>query len=349
MTASNGKKKLTLKSVADILGVSTATVSNAFNRPDQLSVELREKILLECNRMGYHGPNPAARSLRTGSTGVVGVMLADKLSYNFSDPCAIEFLQGVSQVLDDSQINMLLMPGREGFYREKSLEALPERYIIYGPPRDLTILGRLERQRKPIVTVDFSLENHLALNVDNYGGAKLAAKHMFEQTQGTIAVIGLRLTELDSLVRVDNHPLVDAHLSVSRQRMEAYFDAAKEAGRPIPTQHIWSTSESTWQEGIQAAREALSLQPRPEGLLCMSDQLALAALAVARERKINVPGQLKIMGFDDTPASRQNHPEISTVYQPSLEKGRLAAMMVLHPERYESRVLPTALHLRETS
>lgn len=345
----SGKKKLTVKSVAEILGVSTATISNAFNRPDQLSVELREKILAECNRLGYHGPNPAARSLRTGATGVVGVMLADKLSFNFTDPCAIEFLQGVSQVLDDAQVNMLLMPGREGFYRDKSLEAIPERYIVYGPPRDMSMLNRLERQRKPIVTVDFSLPNHLALNVDNYGGAKRAAQHVFEKTTGPVAVIGLRLTDLDSLVRLDNHFLLDAGISISRQRLEAYLDAAKEADRPIPTNRIWSTNESTWQEGIQAAREALSMTPHPEALLCMSDQLALAALAVARERNISVPEQLKIIGFDDTPAARQTHPEITTVYQPSLEKGQLAAMMVLHPERYESRVLPTSLHIRETS
>lgn len=349
MTIKNGKKKLTLKSVSELLGVSTATVSNAFNRPDQLSIELRERILSECNRLGYHGPNPAARSLRTGATGVVGVMLADKLSFNFSDPCATEFLQGVSQVLDDAQVNLLMMPGREGFYRDKSMEALPERYILYGPPRDLSILSRIERQRKPIVAVDFSLPNHLSLNVDNYGGAKLAAQHIFERTTGPIAVIGLRLTEVDSLVRVDNHLLAPADLSIARQRLEAYRDAGIEAGRPIENSMIWSTSESNWQEGVQAAREALSQHPAPEALLCMSDQLALAALSVAREKNLKVPEQLRIVGFDDTSAARQNHPTVSTVYQPSLEKGRLAAMMVLHPERYQSRVLPTALHVRETS
>lgn len=345
----SGTKKHTVKSIAQMLNVSTATVSNAFNRPDQLSRELRQRILSECERLGYSGPNPAASSLRTGATGVVGVMLADKLAYNFSDSCAIEFLQGVSQVLDDAQVNMLLMPGRREFYREKSLEAIPERYIIYGPPRDLEILQRIERQKKPVVTVDFSLHNHLALNVDNYGGAKAAAQHVFAATDDPVFIIGLRLTMTPSLLRLDDHKLQSPELSISRQRLEAYLDAANEVGRPIPSNHIWSTNESTWYEGIQAAREALNHTPRPGALLCMSDQLALAALAVARELKIEVPSQLKIVGFDDTPEARRHHPQISTVYQPSMEKGRLSAMMVLHPERYESRVLPTTLHIRETS
>jgi len=276
-------------------------------------------------------------------------MLADRLSFNFSDPCAIEFLQGVSEVLDDSQKNMLLMPGREDFYKEKSLEAIPERYILYGPPRDFEILRRVERQRKPIVCVDFNMTNYLSLNIDNYGGAKAAAKHIFEVSVGPVAVIGLRLTNSKEVVKTEQYNMYSADYSISRQRLEAYLDAANEAGRPIPKNLIWSTHESTWHEGLQAAREALSTSPRPGALLCMSDQLALSALAVAREMGIRVPEQLKIVGFDDISAARTNHPQVSTVYQPSLEKGRLAAMMVLHPDRYENRVLPTTLHIRETS
>lgn len=342
-------KKHTVKSVAKHLGVSTATVSNAFNRPDQLSEVLRQKILTECQRIGYHGPNPAARSLRTGSTGVVGVMLADKLAYNFSDPCAIEFLRGVSQVFDDAQVNMLMMPGSEEFYREKSLEAVAERYIIYGPPRDLGILDRIQLQRKPIVTVDFILPNHLALNVDNYGGAKAAARHLFEQGCHRVAIIGLRLTQVRGIVRMKGNALMPAELSISRQRLEAYLDAARDFDVNIPEHMIWSTSESSWHDGILAAREALSLNPRPEALLCMSDQLAMAAISVAREMNLKLPDDLKIIGFDDTPTARTHFPQVSTVYQPSIEKGRLAAMMALHPERHQSRTLPTTLLVRQTS
>lgn len=343
------KKKLTVKSVAEILGVSTATISNAFNRPDQLSSDLRTKILEECERIGYHGPNPAARSLRTGSTGVVGIMLAEKLAYNFSDPCAIEFLEGVSQVLDDARVNMLLMPGREEFYQKASLEAIPDRYIIYGPPKDLPLLDRIERQHKPIISVDFNLENHLSLNIDNYGGAKAAARHIFKTTNGPVAVIGLRLSKSSPEDRVKESNLYDPNFSISRQRLNAYLDAGQEAGRPIDFNSIWDTSKSSWEEGIKAARNALSASPRPAALLCMSDNLALAALSVARELNLQVPEQLSIVGFDDTPAASVNHPEVTTVYQPSLEKGRLAAKMALNPEQYDSIILPTELKIRETS
>lgn len=342
---------MTLKAVAHELGVSTATISNAFNRPDQLSATLREHILKESKWLGYNGPNPAARSLRTGATGIVGVMLAERLAYNFRDGCATEFLQGVSEVLDDARINMLLMPGRDDFYHQHSMESIPDRYIVYGPPRDIGVIERIESQHKPVVTVDFSLANHLSLNVDNYGGAKQAATHVFRQLdgKGPVAVIGLRLINSDFIGRIHVQDLLDPVMSISRQRLEAYRDAAADHGKTIPEDLIWNTHESNWADGVKAAREALNCNPRPRALLCMSDQLAMAALNVARDMNISVPDQLKIIGFDDIPEARRSNPTITTVYQPSIEKGRLAAMMVLNPERFKSRVLPTQLHIRETA
>ncbi len=104
------RKKPTLKEVAKQLGVSTATVSNAFNRPDQLSSSLRERILAQCNKLGYTGPSVTARSLRTGKTGVIGVLLADNLTYSFTDPVSTLFLSGISETLDSMHVNMLLLP-----------------------------------------------------------------------------------------------------------------------------------------------------------------------------------------------------------------------------------------------
>ena len=100
-------QKLNLSQVAKHLGVSIATVSNAFNRPDQLSAKLRERILSESAELGYHGPNLAARSLRMGASGVVGVMLADSLSYSFTDPVASQLLQGIAEVLVQNHKQLL--------------------------------------------------------------------------------------------------------------------------------------------------------------------------------------------------------------------------------------------------
>ncbi|MEW6638437.1 MAG: LacI family DNA-binding transcriptional regulator, partial [Actinomycetota bacterium] len=90
-------RRATLREVAAEVGVSLATVSNAYNRPDQLSPALRERVFEAARRLGYPGPDPKGRGLRRGRAGAVGVVYADRLSYAFADPAAVKFLEGVSR------------------------------------------------------------------------------------------------------------------------------------------------------------------------------------------------------------------------------------------------------------
>src|SRR3712207_9211071 len=85
-----GARRATIKEVAAEVGVSAATVSNAYNRPDQLSPELRERVFAAAKKLGYAGPDPVARGLRRGRSGAVGVVYADPLSYAFADPARSE-------------------------------------------------------------------------------------------------------------------------------------------------------------------------------------------------------------------------------------------------------------------
>ncbi len=102
--------RMTVKTLAAALGVSPATVSNAYNRPDQLSPQLRQRILATAAELGYPGPDAAGRTLRMGRADAVGVLLAERLSYAFSDPFAIEFLTGLSKVVEEHGVSIVLMP-----------------------------------------------------------------------------------------------------------------------------------------------------------------------------------------------------------------------------------------------
>ena len=92
----------TLLDVARAAKVSRTTASNAFNRPDQLSAALRTKVLEVARALGYAGPDPAARTLRRGRSGVVGVLLSERLSYAFTDPYAVAFLRGLAEIAETS-------------------------------------------------------------------------------------------------------------------------------------------------------------------------------------------------------------------------------------------------------
>src|ERR1700743_868784 len=89
------RRPATLASLAAELGVSRTTVSNAYNRPDQLSPELRRRVLETARRLGSPGPDPVARSLRTRKAGAVGVLLTETLAYAFRDPAAVGLLEGL--------------------------------------------------------------------------------------------------------------------------------------------------------------------------------------------------------------------------------------------------------------
>src|SRR5215207_4327650 len=97
--------------VARAVGVSPSTVSNAFNRPEQLSPALRERVLRTAAELGYGGPDPIARSLRSGRAGAIGVVFPERLPYAFDDPTALRFLQGLSDAADDEQLAVVLVPG----------------------------------------------------------------------------------------------------------------------------------------------------------------------------------------------------------------------------------------------
>src|SRR5919199_2518393 len=104
----------TLADVATHLGVSRTTVSNAYNRPDQLSPALRERILATARELGYGGPDPVARTLKRGETGSVGVVLDYALTTAFTDSATVQFLHGVAAGCETAARGLSLVPRISG-------------------------------------------------------------------------------------------------------------------------------------------------------------------------------------------------------------------------------------------
>ncbi|WP_413283601.1 LacI family DNA-binding transcriptional regulator [Vibrio sp. MA40-2] len=343
----NTIKKPTLKTVAEKLGVSTATVSNAFNRPDQLSSALRDKILFQCNELGYTGPSLTARSLRTGKTGVIGVLLADNLVFNFTDPVATQFLAGIAQTLDTQHANMLLLPSKAENYQNTQVETIPDCFIVYGKPVDKSIIERLERQGKPLIAVDFTLQNAPSIGINNHSAAYEIATHTLQKSQHKALILGLRLEPSSSLTLANFDNLYSEKESISRCRFEGYKKALSEVGHQLTTKDVWQIHDLNSEALNTLLRGALTASDPVDVLLCMSDRIALSALQVAKELNISVPNQLKIVGFDGIPDSEING--LTTIAQPLVEKGRVAAQMALNLVPYESVQLPYHLVKRNTS
>ncbi|MCU4675716.1 LacI family DNA-binding transcriptional regulator [Catenovulum sp. 2E275] len=344
----SAKKPLTLKKVAEILNVSTATISNAFNRPDQLSVSLREKLLAECDRLGYHGPNIAARSLRKGESGVIAVLLTDSLAYHFTDPVANQFLQGISEVLEKNGKQLLMLSGAHGDAPSTGIEALPDGFIIYGTQDHNPLFERIIKQGKPIITVDFDVPELGSVNIDNVQAAYKIATHVMAQKVNHVAILGLRLIHSDRVCRITQGELYDESEAVSRRRLNGYIKALQEYNHQIAPDRIWHVPLNTLDAAYQAAKEALTISPRPDAIICMTDKLAIGVIEAAKELNIKIPEELKLVGFDDIPESALVNPPLTSVHQYIKQKGIRAAQRLLAGELETKEILDVDIVIRQS-
>ena len=314
--------------MAEILGVSNATVSNAFNRPDQLSKKKREEILAACSELGYLGPNQAARSLRKGSFGIVAIILPDSLEYMVSDPVASQFMQGVASVLETGNANVLLFAGHS-----KSISTVVDfvdGFICYGAPRNPDLISQLAQTTKKVVTVDFNIEGRACVNIDNKQAAYEITQRAVSANDSNVAVLGLRLIPSDQVCRVYDNKLLDTQSSISHRRLDGYMQALSDKGVALTGDRIWNVPESNIELAAIAARETLTIEPRPSVILCMSDLIALATLREASAMGLNVPQDVKVVGFDGIDESTRSTPKLTTIQQNSVLKGRTAAQLFLN-------------------
>ena len=152
------RRRATLASLAAELKVSRTTISNAYNRPDQLSADLRERVLATAKRLGYPGPDPVARSLRTRKAGAVGLMITEPLNYSFSDPAALDFVAGLAESCEEAGQGLLLVavgPNRSVSDGSAAvLAAGVDGFVVYSASDDDPYLQVVLQRHLPVVVVD---------------------------------------------------------------------------------------------------------------------------------------------------------------------------------------------------
>src|SRR6478609_6544648 len=169
----------TLATIAAALSVSRMTVSNAFNRPDQLSPELRERVLAKAQELGYGGPDPQARALSRGRTGSIGVILDAPLTLAFSDPAAVELLHGVATVCELEELGISLVPRMEGKDAQLVRTALVDGFVVYCMGDDDPRRAAMIERRLPYALIDDDPASApLTVNIDDRGTARATLEHL---------------------------------------------------------------------------------------------------------------------------------------------------------------------------
>jgi DNA-binding LacI/PurR family transcriptional regulator len=340
----------TMKTVAATVGVSPSTVSNAYNKPEQLSAELRDRIFAVARELGYAGPDAAARTLRSRRAGAIGLLLTEQLSVAFSDPFVVGVLAGLSEVAERTRTGLLLIPlprcaaGADDDAIRESVETVRSA-VVDG------IIAYCVDDGHPALDVIASRGLPFVHNVDSLPGRRV----VIDEAGATRAVgqylARLGHTDVAMVVDSGHAPATTGEITDetalyinARLRLQGVREGLGDGARLT----VVSGGHNSVDSGRAAAEVVLDRRDRPTAIVAAGDVLALGVLEAARQRGLQPGRDISVTGFDDIPAAEAAG--LTTVRQPVREKGRLFGRMLLDPDYTEQRVvLPTELIVRSST
>ena len=326
----------TIRDVAKEAGVGVGTVSRVINGSPAVSEETRQKVLTAIEALDFT-PNMVARRLSLGKTQTIGVVVP-----YFTNPSVVERLRGVVSVIATSAYDMVLFDVETVVRREAYLRDLPRRRQVDGlliVSLELTNeeVERLDRSELPTVLIDARHPDLNQVVVDNVEGGYMATKHLIDLGHQRIAYIS------DFLNDPFNSPV--------RDRFTGYMMALEEVDIPFRTEYHRQASHGR-DQARKMTHDLLDLPKPPTAIFAYSDTQAIGVLEAARERALNVPADLSVVGFDDIEAAE--YLSITTVQQSLYESGVRGSRLLL--ESMSSKfptpkqiLLPTKLIMRRTT
>jgi DNA-binding LacI/PurR family transcriptional regulator len=326
----------TVKEVARLAGVSTATVSRVMSGTGGVRKELERRVQGAAQKLGYQ-PNPAGRSLRIRSTRTIGMVFPD-----IENPFYASVISGAEEVLQSAGYSLLLANYGEDPARENiqltNLRAEHVAGILFAasckPSADYKSLLSAGISLVAVSRIPDGLNVDLA-TVSNQEGARQAIEHLIRLGHRRIGLI-------DGPVAV----------STTRERHAGYAQAYRDAGLSAPPELVVYTDFFHPRAGFEAVSKLLNGN-RPTAILVVSNNMVLGALEALRERGLDVPSDMAIVGFGDTPSAALLRSPLTVVSQPAREIGAAGARLLIerlqHPDRARrSIVLDTQLIVRES-
>ncbi|GAA3756741.1 DNA-binding LacI/PurR family transcriptional regulator [Spinactinospora alkalitolerans] len=337
------RQRPTLEMVAELAGVGRGTVSRVINGSQQVSPATRDAVLRAVKDLGYV-PNHAARTLVTQRTDMIALVVSEHEDRLFAQPFFADIVRGVSSVLNDRGLQLLLATARSSAEHERLGEYLTGRHVdgvlAVSLHRDDPLPARLARADVPCVHGGRPLgpvgEPLCSVDIDNVGGARSATRHLLDSGRSRIGTVA---GPQDMVAGVD--------------RLRGYQDALLESGQPASPDLI-AYGDFSYEGGERAVRSLLAASPRLDAVFVASDLMALAALRVLREAGRRVPDDVAVVGFDDSALALHSDPPLTTVHQPTEKMGREMARILADWLAYSDRapanlILDTYLVVRESA
>lgn len=333
-----GSKRITLHDVAQKAGVSRSTASRALNGSKRISRQTTQRVKDAARALGFVA-NAQGRALAIGRSETISILITEPLDELLSDPTYGAFLRGISEELSHTSYLPVLMQASSAFERKRVQTHLEQHtvdaVINISPYEGMELLESIQNQHLPAVLCG-QLQNNPYTTVfsnvysDDVEGAAMAAKAMQKRGRKQIAII---------LGPADNPAVPD--------RLEGYlsiYGAGLDESRIVYTG--WDESS-----GYSAISHLLDLDISIDGLLAGSDRIAAGAIAALASRNLSVPDDVSVIGYDDHPIAAQIKPRLTTIHQPLLEEGRVAAQLALamiNGEEPSTKILHMRLINRES-
>jgi DNA-binding LacI/PurR family transcriptional regulator len=302
--ADNPKRRPTMRQVARAAGVSPMTVSYAYSQPERVSAEAAAKVRAAAQQLGYPGPHPAARSLRRGRAGTLGVVLGERLSYAFDDPQAARFLAGVCDVCAAEGVGLTLLPiTGEPSDAQRVAQAAVDGFIVWTTSDDDPVLDAVaDTGLSAVVHAGPHRRGMPVIGIDDRAAAAAIGQVAFAQARHPL-VLGFPLDRGRTRQLLAGHAVADVKFPVTRHRWEGLLEAWTQAGHPAANLRLAVCPVNHITEGEAFAGELLQGTDPPDAIAAMSDELALGALRAAGRAGLHVPDDLAVTGWDDSDAA----------------------------------------------
>ena len=303
--------RVTIAQVAADARVSAMTVSNVLNGKPGASDETRRLVLEVVERLGYN-PNMAARSLKGGRSGLIGVVTLD-----LTAQYGLEIVRGIAEELADAERELLINATYHDGVRERDRIELLARGLVDGvllvaPVLEPETIELVQRRNLPCVVIDpRDLNVPLPrVTVDNYEGMRAGTQHLIDLGHRRIAYIK-----------------GEPDLQSSAVRFQGFVEAMRLAGLEVDDRLI-ATCDFSYACGFRTAVDIIGTY-KPTAILAGADLIALGAVDAARAHGLRVPDDVSVVGFDDLPQATQSFPGLTTVHQPLHDMGQTAARALL--------------------
>ncbi|CAN5115866.1 substrate-binding domain-containing protein [soil metagenome] len=321
--ASDKPSRPNLAAVAALAGVSPSTASLAFSGAGPVSEATRAKVLAAAEQLNYGGPDPRAQSLRRGRSGIVGVVMEDRLREAFRDPMNIAMLDGLADELGTAGLGLLLLtePGSGG----PELSVAPmDAVVLVGCSTQLDrSVVALHQRGIPVVAIE---AEHMAdvhsIDLDNRDATAHAARHLQQLGHSRVALVTLPLEPTHARGELTEERIAASTAFTSKERIRGARDVYPSLGGVV-------AAGSSVEEGLLAGRALLAAAQRPTAVIAQSDLLALGVIRAAEEVGIRVPEELSVVGFDGVRIEGAAPYELTTLVQPAVEKGRAAGQAIV--------------------